>query len=74
VWGGAKIKSVGGRKGIKERWRGWVLGVRGACTEEGRTSYQQRKIDMNIFQFFITCKRTNNTNNTTHYVELGKKR
>jgi len=29
---------------------------------------------MNIFQFFITCKRTNNANNTTHYVKLGKKR
>ena len=26
------------------------------------------------FQFFITCKRTNNANNTTHYVKLGKKR
>jgi len=29
---------------------------------------------MNVFQFFITCKRTNNANNTTHYVKLGKKR
>jgi len=26
------------------------------------------------FQFFITCKRTNNVNNATHYVTLGKKR
>ena len=26
------------------------------------------------FQFFITCKRTNNANNATHYVKLGKKR
>jgi len=29
---------------------------------------------MNICQFFITCKRTNNANNATHYVKLGKKR
>jgi len=28
---------------------------------------------MNVFQF-ITCKRTNNANNVTHYVELGKNR
>jgi len=26
------------------------------------------------FQFFITCKRTNNPNNATHHVKLGKKR
>jgi len=26
------------------------------------------------FQFFTTCKRTNNANNTIHYVKLGKKR
>jgi len=29
---------------------------------------------MNVFQFFITCKSTNNANNATHYVKLGKKR
>jgi len=29
---------------------------------------------MNVFQFFITCKRTDNANNATHYVKLGKKR
>jgi len=29
---------------------------------------------MNVCQFFITCKRTNNANNTTHCVKLGKKR
>ena len=29
---------------------------------------------MNIFQFFITCKRANEANNATHYVKLGKKR
>ena len=31
---------------------------------------------MNVFQFFtgITCKRTNNANNVTHYVKLGNKR
>ena len=29
---------------------------------------------MNVFQFFIICKRTNNANNATHYVNLGKKR
>ena len=29
---------------------------------------------MNIFQFLITCKRTNNANNATDYVKLGKKR
>ena len=29
---------------------------------------------MNAFQLFITCKRTNNANNATHYVKLGKKR
>ena len=29
---------------------------------------------MNIFQFFIICKRTNNANNANHYVKLGKKR
>jgi len=29
---------------------------------------------MNIVQFFITCKRTNNANNATHYVKLGKNR
>jgi len=27
-----------------------------------------------MFQLFIICKRTNNANNATHYVELGKKR
>jgi len=27
-----------------------------------------------VFQFFITCKRTNNTNNAFHCVKLGKKR
>jgi len=27
-----------------------------------------------VFQFFITCKSTNNANNATHYVKLGKKR
>jgi len=29
---------------------------------------------MNVFQFFIICKRTNNANNATHKVKLGKKR
>jgi len=29
---------------------------------------------MNVFQFYIICKRTNNANNATHYVKLGKKR
>ena len=29
---------------------------------------------MNVFQFFIICKRTNNANNATHYMKLGKKR
>ena len=29
---------------------------------------------MNVFQFFIVCTRTNNANNATHYVKLGKKR
>ena len=29
---------------------------------------------MNIFQFFITCKRTNNANNATQCVKLGKNR
>jgi len=29
---------------------------------------------MNVFQFSITCKRTNNVNNATYYVKLGKKR
>ena len=32
------------------------------------------RIDMNIFQFVIICKRTNNANNATQYVKLGKKR
>jgi len=27
-----------------------------------------------FFQFFIICKRTNTSNNATHYVKLGKKR
>jgi len=31
-------------------------------------------MDMNVFQFFITCKRTNNANNAIHYVKLDKKR
>jgi len=29
---------------------------------------------MKFFQFSIACKRTNNANNATHYVKLGKKR
>jgi len=29
---------------------------------------------MIVFQFFITCKRTNNENNASHYVKLGNKR
>jgi len=29
---------------------------------------------MNVFLFFITCKRTNNANNATHNVKLDKKR
>ena len=29
---------------------------------------------MNVFQFFIICKRTNNANNDTHHVKLDKKR
>jgi len=29
---------------------------------------------MDVFQFSIACKRTNNTNYATHYVKLGKKR
>ena len=29
---------------------------------------------MNVFQFFITYNRTNNSNNGTYYVKLGKKR
>jgi len=29
---------------------------------------------MNVFQFFIACKRTNNANNATHYMKLAKKR
>ena len=28
---------------------------------------------MDVFHFFITCKRTNNANKVTHYVKLGKK-
>jgi len=27
---------------------------------------------MNVFQFFITCKRTDNANNATQYVKLVK--
>ena len=30
--------------------------------------------DMNALQLFLTCKRTNNANNATHYVKLSKKR
>jgi len=29
---------------------------------------------MNVFQFFITCKRTNSANIATHHVKLSKKR
>jgi len=29
---------------------------------------------MNVFQFIIIYKRTNNANNATHYVKLGEKR
>ena len=29
---------------------------------------------MNVFQFFISFKRTNNANNAAHYVKLGTKR
>ena len=29
---------------------------------------------MNVFQFFMIFKRTNNANNGTHHVKLGKKR
>jgi len=29
---------------------------------------------MIFLQFFITCKSTNNANNATHYMRLGKKR
>ena len=29
---------------------------------------------MNVFQFFIICQRTNNANNATYNVKLGKKR
>ena len=29
---------------------------------------------MNSFHYSFTCKRTNNANNATHYVKLGKKR
>jgi len=29
---------------------------------------------MNVFQFFITCKRTNSANNGSHYVKLDTKR
>ena len=29
---------------------------------------------MNVFQFFIICKKTNNANKATHYVKLGTKR
>jgi len=29
---------------------------------------------MNVFQFSIICKRTNNANNATYYGKLGEKR
>ena len=29
---------------------------------------------MNVFQFFMICKRTNKAINATHHVKLGKKR
>jgi len=31
-------------------------------------------MDINIFQFFITCKRTSKANNATYYVQLSNKR
>jgi len=65
------MRKMGGRKkkDKTEKWRGvgWG-GKRSVGTEEGRTSY----IDMDAFQIFIICKRTNDANKVTHYVKLGK--
>jgi len=36
--------------------------------------FKSYEIDMNVFQLVMTCKRTNNANNATRYVKLGKKR
>ena len=66
------------RNGTKEQRKkeggGWVWGGRGEwvlwrvgpLTNNVRTAW--------IFSFFITCKRSKNANNATHFVKLGKKR
>ena len=63
------------QKKIKEwgRWcfnggrSAWVLRRAGPHTNNARSTWM-------FFQFCIICKRTNNANNATHYVKLGKKR
>ena len=36
-------------------------------------TYMYTYIQIDFFHFFITCQMTNNANNATHYVKMGKK-
>jgi len=70
---------VGGRKegkrgGKKEGGEMCFSGVEGYGNLGGKEIKLIKLDGHECFEFSITCKRTNNANNATHYVKLGKKR
>jgi len=74
--GGAK-KRQKREKGEKEgKMRGMGVRSKGAwvLTPGGWDPILMTLDRHECFHFFSTCKRTNNANNTTHYVKLGKNR
>ena len=81
-WGGreeGKKREKGGgerNRGGKERGGGMgFMGVEESGYGGGNEMIIQTKLDRHeCFQFFISWKRTNNSNNATDYVKLGKKK
>ena len=59
-------RKKGGGRWVWGDGGGWVFRRVGPLTNNVRTAW--------IFSFFITCKRSKNANNATHFVKLGKKR
>jgi len=75
---GKEKRKRGGGKARGGEERGGGMGFRGVQESGyggGKEMIIQIKLDRHeCFQGFIICKGTNNANNVTHYVKLGKKR
>jgi len=62
------------KQGKRKRKGDGIRGVEEREYSEGKDLILITLNQHECFQFFISCKRTNNANSATHYMKLGKKR